>query len=361
MNPDHFSSRFLFSPAVIFLTLNSLLSALTPLSASFLPDDPFSNDAAGTTGAAFLKIPVGARAEAMGETYVAVAGGADSLFWNPAGLFQPIEPQRPELSLSYNSLLETSYSSAFSYVRRMKNREDTVWAAGMIFNSQSSLQGFNEFGDTTGSFTPNDLALSFAAARSFDEKFSFGAAVKGIRQQLAGETAVAFALDFGILLYHAFDLGEAPVDVGASLQNLGPGISLGSAKDPLPLQLRVGGVWWTTPDFNMLMDVHFPVDQAPYLSLGGEWRAYSKDDFTAAIRGGFNMKNIRDIDGIAGFTAGFGAGLKNFRLDYAWVPFGDLGHTHRFTFNWRFAQKEEPSKPKKKIKKTPEPPGGPIY
>lgn len=331
-----------------------------PLCASFLPDAPFSSGAAGTTGAAFLKIPVGARAEAMGETYAAVAGGADSLFWNPAGLFQPVESQKPELSLSYNSLLETSYSSAFSFVRRMKNRENAVWAAGLIFNSQSALQGFNEFGDPTGSFTPNDLAFSVAAARAFDEKFTLGAAAKVIRQQLAGETDVTFALDFGILLYHAFDLGESPVDVGASLQNLGPGISLGSEKDPLPLQIRVGGVWWTTPDFSMLADLHFPVDQDPYLSLGGEWRAYSKKDFTAALRGGFNMKNTRDIDGISGFTAGFGAGFKDMRLDYAWVPFGDLGQTHRFTFNLRFAQ-AAPSTREKKIKKKEGPPGGPIY
>src|SRR5210317_1200826 len=42
----------------------------------------------GTSSMAFLKIPVGARAEAMGGAYVAVANDAFAAFWNPAGIAQ---------------------------------------------------------------------------------------------------------------------------------------------------------------------------------------------------------------------------------------------------------------------------------
>jgi len=40
----------------------------------------------GTNAAQFLKIGVGARASAMGESYVAEANDASAMFWNPAGL-----------------------------------------------------------------------------------------------------------------------------------------------------------------------------------------------------------------------------------------------------------------------------------
>ena len=37
----------------------------------------------GTSAAAFLRIPVGVRAGAMGSAFVAVADDASSMFWNP--------------------------------------------------------------------------------------------------------------------------------------------------------------------------------------------------------------------------------------------------------------------------------------
>ena len=41
---------------------------------------------AGISTAQFLKIGVGSRATAMGESFVAIANDASALYWNPAGL-----------------------------------------------------------------------------------------------------------------------------------------------------------------------------------------------------------------------------------------------------------------------------------
>jgi hypothetical protein len=44
-------------------------------------------DNAGTDAAAFMKIGLGSpRAQALGRAYSALASGADSLYWNPAGI-----------------------------------------------------------------------------------------------------------------------------------------------------------------------------------------------------------------------------------------------------------------------------------
>ena len=48
---------------------------------------------AGISAFQFLKIGVGARGVAMGESFVAVANDASALYWNPAGLVQLPENQ----------------------------------------------------------------------------------------------------------------------------------------------------------------------------------------------------------------------------------------------------------------------------
>src|SRR5262245_8506075 len=53
---------------------------------------------AGTSSGTFLRIGVGARAVAMGESFVAVANDPSAIFWNPAGL---ASLQRNEVGLSY--------------------------------------------------------------------------------------------------------------------------------------------------------------------------------------------------------------------------------------------------------------------
>src|SRR5437016_158316 len=53
---------------------------------------------AGTSSATFLRIGVGARAEGMGETFVAVANDPSAIYWNPAGL---ASLQRTEIAESH--------------------------------------------------------------------------------------------------------------------------------------------------------------------------------------------------------------------------------------------------------------------
>src|SRR5205823_12513782 len=53
---------------------------------------------AGTSSATFLRIGIGARAEGMGETFVAVANDPSAIYWNPAGL---ASLQRRELAISH--------------------------------------------------------------------------------------------------------------------------------------------------------------------------------------------------------------------------------------------------------------------
>ncbi|MEK7745767.1 MAG: hypothetical protein AAB576_03810, partial [Elusimicrobiota bacterium] len=52
------------------------------------------------------------------------------------------------------------------------------------------------------------------------------------------------------------------------------------------------------------------------------------------VRLGFNTRNDAEL----GITAGVGWRFRDFMLDYAFVPYGDLGISHRISVTWQFGE-----------------------
>lgn len=325
------------------LALLSFYSLSPAVAGGLFPSNPFSDRALGSTGAAFLKMPVGARAAALGGTYAAASGGTESIYWNPAGLARLEGSKRKvteenkgtkgEVDFSHNRLLETSHLSSLSYAFPFKG--SSVLGVAALYHSQGSIGAYNSFGDSTGSFTPYDLAVAVSGAREF-KRFALGANIKAIRSKLAEESGSAIAVDLGAQFPYILEAGQGPIDVGIVLRNFGAPLRLGSVSDPLPLLFQLGFLWKVGPYVDALWDGHFPVDQNPYLSFGLEVSFPYQRVMKAMLRGGYNLKNARDNEGLAGFTAGAGLDVGRFHVDYAWVPLGDLEATHRFSMGLRF-------------------------
>ena len=53
-----------------------------------------------------------------------------------------------------------------------------------------------------------------------------------------------------------------------------------------------------------------------------------------ALRVGFNSGNSAGL----GISAGVGWSIGSFALDYAFVPYGDLGATNRVSVTWRWGR-----------------------
>lgn len=296
------------------------------------PGKPFSSSAAGTTSAAFLKIPAGAREQAMGGAAAAVVEASESMFWNPAGLARLGAESPQEVSLAYSQLLETTYSGGVAYSRPLGPQG--ALGAGLVYFSQSSLTAYNAQGDATGSFTPTDFAVSGGYAYRFGVA-DVGGALKIVRSSLAEVSGTSAAVDVGAQALHVADIGDGPLDVGGSFQNLGPPLKLGSVASPLPFAIDTGVMWHASPYANMAIDLHFPVDQDAYVSFGLEG-VYAQPKWKGFLRLGYDQSHSRDVDGLAGITGGAGLDLQKLRIDYAWVPFGDLGVTNRISLAFRF-------------------------
>ncbi|MBI5242035.1 MAG: PorV/PorQ family protein [Elusimicrobia bacterium] len=298
------------------------------------PDAPFSEGASGGTGAAFLKLVRSTRESALGGAASAGAQGSDALFSNPAGLASLVPESPSELSLTYDHLLETSYLGTAAWGRPLG--ASGAFGADVAYFSQGAQTAYNGLGDNVGSFRPYDLAVAAAYARRF-EKFSLGGKLKVIRSVLDDVSGTSAAIDFGGQAESLFLLGDRPVDAGAYLSNFGPPIKLGSVAAPLPLAAAGGLLWHTTKVVDSSLDLHLPSDQPPYVSLGLEATyRFDRDKRQAALRLGYDQSHGRELDGMAGLTAGGGLDLGSFRLDYAWVPYGDLGMQNRITLAFRF-------------------------
>jgi len=52
----------------------------------------------------------------------------------------------------------------------------------------------------------------------------------------------------------------------------------------------------------------------------------------------------KELEGIAGITAGVGFRFRDYCIDYAWTPYGQLGDTHRMSLSMKFGKEEEVKK-----------------
>ena len=56
-------------------------------------------------------------------------------------------------------------------------------------------------------------------------------------------------------------------------------------------------------------------------------------------------------DGLTGVSVGTGLTFGRASIDFAWVPFGELGNTYRYALHLKFGPPDEPAKPKLKMQK----------
>ena len=75
-------------------------------------------------------------------------------------------------------------------------------------------------------------------------------------------------------------------------------------------------------------------DSGFFTNAGAEY-ARRMGQVDAAVRLGYNS-DVKGLDSISGFSAGFGITYKKYTLDYAIAPYGDLGLTHRISLAYRF-------------------------
>ncbi|MCC6348905.1 MAG: PorV/PorQ family protein [Candidatus Eisenbacteria bacterium] len=283
---------------------------------------------AAPPGFAFLEVPAGARASAMGGAYLAVAEGVEGAFWNPATLS----------GVQGTQLVATHYEFFESL------RHDQFALAGQLFGGGMAasvramytepIEERDELGNLIGTFGAHDLEMQLGYGRKGAGGTSVGFAAQLVRERIASESAMTWGMSAGLAW-----LPERWRDLraGLAVQHLGPAAHYefdGQRGAPvgLPLALHGGLAWHRALGRGLALtpalDVRATRGRQAVVALGGELES----ETGASLRAG-----LRQGDDIANFSAGLGWRYRGYRVDYAWVPSKlDLGDTHRFSFGAQF-------------------------
>lgn len=266
----------------------------------------------GTTAVPFLSMGVGARALAMGEAATAAANDPTSLYWNPGSL------TRMEGHSAIFMRAATLEDSSLDYAAYGRGNGTSAWGIGLQYFSAGVVDQTDLSGTTTGSITPNDVALTGGYARTV-AGYSVGVAAKYVQSKLV-DTARTMAADGGVMS-PAF--WNDRLRFGGSVANLGGGIKYDQESAPLPLTFR-GGLEarpWT--GWTGALDVVAPKGENVHMAFGAEYRLVVGADISLALRGGYNSRE--STGGSAeGLSAGLGFGWRKLTVDYAFVSRGDL-------------------------------------
>lgn len=286
----------------------------------------FSKDARGTSSAEFLKLPVSARAAALGGAVTAVSGDAAALAWNPAGLAQV---EKRHAVLGHSPYVDGTSSSNGFFAQTLKNG---AWGAGFSYFSAGDIdETAPGTGDVVGSFTPADWAGSLGYAHRLGG-WSLGLAGKYVQSKIV-ESDSTLGLDGGIL---SPVFWQDRLRLGAGFRNAVGEIQLGSTARPLPFEASLGAALSPVKNWTLTGDLKFPRDNDPYAALGAEAIFSPLEKWRLAGRAGWNGGVDSDLGDLAGINLGLGVALNGIGIDYAFSPLGDLGDAHRFSLTLAF-------------------------
>jgi hypothetical protein len=141
------------------------------------------------------------------------------------------------LALNYaNHLGDIRYGTA-AYAYTLDRRTQT-FHTGVTYINYGSFDGYDENGNSTGTFTGNEAALSFGYAFQIGfSDFYAGANVKLISSKLEQYSSFGGALDFGLIYINEY------LDFNAALvvRNIGTQFTTyAGLREPLPFEIDLG-------------------------------------------------------------------------------------------------------------------------
>ena len=289
------------------------------------------------TGAAFLRIGTGARPEALGGAYTAAANDVQAMHYNPGGLglIDQSSKRRADLGITHTQWLLDSQFDFLGFAQ--PTRLGTIGAAVSRLGT-GSQEGRDADRRASGGFSAADTSVALGLGRDLGNGFighgnlSVGGAVKYLESRIGSDSASTFALDLGAM--HRLD--SLPMSLGLSVLNLGRGMRFISQRDPLPLTVAAGAALRLGNALNLLLDVRRNVyDRTTDVGAGAEYAVMP----AFMVRAGYGSQSAKAATGsspLGGLGGGFGIKLGNYRTDYTFTPFGELGNVQRISLGARF-------------------------
>ena len=297
----------------------------------------------------FLNIPASSHIYGLGGINIStVEDDINISDQNPALLGPEIDMQ---LGINYMRYIGQSNFAGIKF--GMAINEVSAWAAGVQYFGYGSIDGYDENGVATGSFSPKDVSVNAMYSHDITSRLRGGINLKVLSSSYENYSALAIATDLGINYYdpdHDLSLSLVVANLGGQVKRFN------ERYDRLPVDVRVG---WTQ-SFGSL-PVRFSVTawnltkwKLPYYDTGDELSGTGgqmKESFTSNlfrhlifaadfvpsqnfyIGLGYNYKTRTDMrtyqrSFLSGWSLAAGLKLKQFGIGVAYAQ----PHTGASTF-----------------------------
>lgn len=260
-----------------------------------------------------LKIGVGPRPVAMGEAFIGLADDITALHWNPAGLSGIKDLQ---FFVSHHEWFQDIRDEFFIF--GMPGLDGYVAMSG-VYSSNKDVEIWDENNKPLGAGNLWSGVFTLGYGKNLKERATYGLALKAMVEDLYEQRLYDFGFDLGAKL-----ILSKYIQIGASIKNL-------SYRVDIPSEIKIGFVYQRIESLNLLLDLTLPADNIIRANFGLEYHINP----IFAIRTGWRSGpyNIPELGWLSGFTTGFGINYAGWKFDYAFVPYGKLGLTHRLSLS----------------------------
>ncbi|MCE5300329.1 MAG: PorV/PorQ family protein, partial [Spirochaetia bacterium] len=215
----------------------------------------------GTTSAVFLKLEQGVRPIAMGGAFTGASDDVNAVMWNPAGL-----SQLPAFQLTFSHSFWFA-SIFYDYIAAAYPAGNIgTFGLGIVYLNAGDIPSWDEAGNPQDSFSANDIGVNIAYGTTINSELSLGVTLKLFNEAISDAGAFGFAADLGCI----YKLPVKDLQIGATLQNLGPKFGFGEAF-MLPIQVKVGLSYKGVPNLMLNLDYIQPIETNGILAIGMEY------------------------------------------------------------------------------------------
>ncbi|GAB3956821.1 type IX secretion system protein PorQ [Spirosoma harenae] len=288
----------------------------------------------------FLDLPTHARVAALGGQVATAIRPDGSYHLNNPALADSTPTN--QLSISFMPYLAAAKYYTLQYGLPIQSKGK--WAAGLQYLSYGQFAMTDPVGNTIGTFTANDYALSLSHART-EGAFTLGATIKAVGSSIEMYSAFGVLADLGVVWRHPkkeLTFGLVAKNVGYVLKNysaidanlpfdLQAGVTLKPQHAPIRLTLTAHhlqrfDISYNDPNLNVRYDLSGnPIPQttsvtekiARHLSVGAELLVHRNVHLLVGYNHQKQQEGKLTTGGAAvGFSFGISVQAKAFQLTY---------------------------------------------
>lgn len=299
---------------------------------------------AGTTSYSFLNIPYGAKIGGVGGVNISLFNNDPTLFLSNPALASDSLAGRA--SVNYTAFPTGIGLSTASYSHSFK--KGGLWSAGVQYLSYGQIDGFDDSGNSIGTFNPNDYAVTVSHVRS-SNNFRVGASIKQVGSDIGGYKSSATLFDLGGVFVHPlqrFTVGLTIKNVGFQWQQISDiesklpfEVQIGTSVKPLHMPFRFSFTLYKLNQWDLTLPNETSTNEFAdnfmrHLVIGTELLLNEHIN----ILFGYNHLRKKELKidnagGFSGFSLGLDIKTKVFELVYGYGGYHVAGNANMISLN----------------------------